>query len=431
MATLIGLLPRDELQLVLRLLTDHDIARMTCTCTILRDVSAVHILRRITQSELGQGLLQRVINVYATVTTPVFDDTTQMDWVLDSPRDNTRGRSVFRNYAFPLTSYAMWWSFLRSLRDVTRHAPSSDFEKCARGIQRCARGIHTFNVWARAIRINTWRMYEDCQDYGIDPPDDDFMFRTYPAHGFASLKKVLMENQLFSRLVNLSGLMNERDLSADLEWSSFGPHFELMRFAEGTGLLETDCPPCSWVLWAVYGCVENDCLMDAFMQVVLGFADMDTFVPAALRSCDSTEIEVAGRYRPLRDWLREHQPILGAPIISLFYRAAGEEYVTNEDEDGGWNPSDDEDTDDGNEKEKAGANHHHLSTQHKQRKARKKQIHRQGEREIKPEPSEEELVQRHADADRAMKQLLEEVGIRTRTEPRIFTTLCSFYQSCY
>ena len=79
MATLIGLLPRDELQLVLRMLTDRDIVRMTCTCTILRDVSAVHILRRITQSELGQGLLQRVINMYATVTTPVFDDTTQLD----------------------------------------------------------------------------------------------------------------------------------------------------------------------------------------------------------------------------------------------------------------------------------------------------------------------------------------------------------------
>jgi len=93
--------------------------------------------------------------------------------------------------------------------------------------------------------------------------------------------------------------------------------------------------------------VYNDSLMDAFMQVVLGLANIDTLVPGALRSHDSSEFEDADRHNwyPLRNWLRKNQLILGAPVVSLFYKAAGhdeasEHETSEEDLDDEWNPSD-------------------------------------------------------------------------------------------
>ena len=160
-----------------------------------------------------------------------------------------------------------------------------------------------------------------------------------------SRRSCSLGNELFARLVDLSGLMSKRNIAAEEEWSA--SNVEPVDFAKGAGVLETDCPGCSWVLWAVY----DDGLLDAFMQVVLGFANMDTLVPGALFSLDSSEFMDAarpdsGRWRPLRDWVREHLPILGAPIVSLFFKAASESYdVTNEkseDDDGEWCPSDDD-----------------------------------------------------------------------------------------
>ena len=204
MATLLFAL-HDELLLVLGFLTDHEIARTACTCIVLRKKTDETSLRCIAACELGQGLLQHVRNGC-----PIRPSrTNELPWVLDAPNDaqgddtvskSEQGKSVCRNWAFPMASHSKWWSFLRGLSKVAGRTTASD--------EKCARSIHKFNVVARTIRINAFRLYDGCEEFGLPSPDDDFMHRIAPAHGFASVKKVLMENQLLARLVDPSGLMS-------------------------------------------------------------------------------------------------------------------------------------------------------------------------------------------------------------------------------
>jgi len=204
---------------------------------VLREKTDETTLRRIAACELGQGLLQRVRNGC-----PIQPSRTNgLLWVLDAPNDaqgddavskSEQGNSVCRNWTFPMTSHSKWWSFLRGLSKVAGRTTASD--------EKCARSIHKFNVFARAIRINAFRLYDGCEEFRLPSPDDDFMHRVAPAHGFASLKKVSIENQLLARLVDLSGLMSKRDMAAELEWGN--ADLGSTGFAQGIGCLESDNP---------------------------------------------------------------------------------------------------------------------------------------------------------------------------------------------
>ena len=249
---------------------------------------------------------------------------------------------------------------------------------------RCARAIFEFNRWRWAMSCNAHSLCERGQsvehDYWLDRTEfmdgsPDRILQCCPAFGRASVKRCIQNNALFARLINKDNLKFESLQDASVEqrfkgchagWNSTLTNDDWNVLEDGTmtsghhgghgfddswseffenmfKYAEHDTSA-SNVLRAVYG-ERHGGLVDAFFQVALGFACLDTPVPQMFpvdpystdwEECHSGWEGEVVEYRPLQVWLQETVDWLGDPVVDLFHTAAAKATARRPAEAFGW-----------------------------------------------------------------------------------------------
>lgn len=322
------LLGDDLSALFLSHLDTDALARLACVAKSWRDLVAAEEHQRIVNSDLGQRWLRRAALEQRRIKWEgclrndgsSMPSAAHMFGALEAavpPYVGGANNSPIMIELPPVVleaSRASWRHFFFGVRDRT-------VSRNPHGGYLCARSIFEFNLWLRAVRNHSGALFEDgdlIEELDLSP-SSYFLHRMCPAHGHVSMKRVLQSNVLISRLIDTSNLLTPSDKSAELEWNleSSG----CRDFLEGCGCLEADNYSCSWVVWAVY-----QGLMNAFVAVSLGHANLDTPVPSRLGSEDSGEWDDVNEstFVPLRLWLHSHRRWISDEVVSLFYEAASE-----------------------------------------------------------------------------------------------------------
>ena len=374
----------DGLGRVLYWLEVKELSQAMRACTMLRRVGMLEELRRIRVEEVAHQFVQRIDHdkagrrpLYATGGSHCDESTAIMQYHVQM-----RMPGYDHNAGLAGTCYRMsravagrtvagsptrWRQFIFAHRVLPTADTISE--------QRCARSIHEFNHWMRAARRFIGNIFEEWP--GRRPPAA-FINELCRQKALSSLKACLLRtNELFRRMIHraahpvvdsraydLNLTTTERDVEA--AWNDTGNEFDdLIQYLTDYGSLEPHqdiegqialdglsvslrealarvagdaertaelssrpqtASVSSWILWAVYGCNHGG-LMDAWLQVLLGHATLDSQVPGRLRVRDDNEHQPGRADRPLRQWLVEHRGWLSDPIVQLFFEAAGEVYA--------------------------------------------------------------------------------------------------------
>jgi hypothetical protein len=213
---------------------------------------------------------------------------------------------------------------------------------------RCAHAIFEFNRWRWVISCNAQCLCEHGQDvrdrHGTLHAD---VLQRCPAFGRALVKRCIQDNALFARLINKDNLKFEtleeatwNSALTNYDWHAIHDWTKMRGGGDWDGcweefyfdnMFDSDTSPV--VQHAVYG-ERHGGLVDAFFQVALGFAGLDTPVPRMFaedpvsidwEKCHSGWEGEVGRlglhveYCPLRVWLQETADWLGNAIRWLVY----------------------------------------------------------------------------------------------------------------
>ena len=369
----------DAICLILRRVDPYiGLARVMRTCTELR-VLAVQTELWWISGQLGGGDafsrrvehdMQGGIPLFATGGTPTAQTTAimQHDISMRMPgyHDNMSGEPFD---VAPIPGSRVRW---RQFVFGHRVAPQSDVVPD----DRCFRAIHEFNHWMRAATRFVGNMFDDDCGWTSSPPPSDFINRLCADYAIVALKRCLLQNKIFSRLIDrhlwhdsqaADKTLLPKELETEREWiQTGGPYSDYVEFVEDFGSLKVateveslimqrhqlvsrvmalSAVPAdsfeaeilssfpqtasitSWILWAVYGS-DHGGLVDVWLQVLIGRATLDTLVPGRLHVSDSdVQFDPNRSHRPLRQWLAEHRTWLSDPIVELFYEAAGEIYA--------------------------------------------------------------------------------------------------------
>ena len=386
----------------------RSLVRFGASCKTLHRVVARELQRRIGQDPCGELLLERLAHdknegatLYASGGGPDAESTAMMQHDI-----RMRMPGYCPSY-FPgeyrvhgtwfITSSSCWSQFLFTQR----------VEYVAGSESRCARAIHEFNKWMRGATRFVRNIFRPGSGFaGAFPPDSDF-YRICGDVAIYRLKRCLLQNEILRHVVGWdvandplkpSSVVQQVDVDAAIEFESMKfeweePCSDWVAFLEAYGTLEIDqkveslvaldgyCTSrtnalrdaegdaertsfilslpetasiSSWILWAVYGCKHGG-LLDALFQVLLGRANLDSLVPGRMKVWEDADVMPAqDRYRPLRQWLREHKRWLSDPVVQIFYLAAGETYDADAMAEHSDDDDDSEDGDDSEEEDHEG-----------------------------------------------------------------------------
>ena len=338
MTSLLASLPHDLLLQILQQLSMRSLAHLASTSVALRAAALGEMLGRLSASDFGKRWVLRADLLLSSLDNcrkrrpdgSWLPKEVLMVGALDVT-DATRNRPARRDCYVPPSFYevkipevmaaprGIWRRFIFGRRQDAVSPPDHPT-----GAAHCARFIHDCNVWIRAVRMNSYRAFDHCEEFDVMPPTRYLAHVVSPAYARASIKRALQANAVISCLTDVASIMSDRDKQAvdDFKDCLDDPSTaEAASFADGTAVLRHDNWSCSWAVWAVY-----EGLIPTLVAVALGLADLDCPVPALLSPSDSREWPVSDEhvFQPLRVWLHQHRGWISAEVVRLFQLAAGE-----------------------------------------------------------------------------------------------------------
>jgi hypothetical protein len=331
-----GDLPHELVRPILQMLSMRPLATLACVSAKMRDAAVCVMLARLAASDFGKRWNLRTERVKASTAeyeqlvipggkrnSSVHADALLVGALEASPFTGRGADGEWPNAEMVPAPAVMeaprgiWRRFIFGCRQKAC-APAEH----PTGAAFCARSIHVCNIWIRAVRLNSWRMYDTCEEYGVTTPTEHFMRVVSPAYGRASFKRTLQENALLSCLMDVSSFMHDRDKQAVVDFEQCETSdASAAAFALGAAVLRHDNWACSWSVWAVY-----EGVIPTFVAIALGLADLDCLVPVRLCPSDSVDFPLPDEYgyQPLRQWLHENRSWISPGVVRLFQQAAGE-----------------------------------------------------------------------------------------------------------